>query len=82
MKRGPVSTLTIDADYCSPENVTLKGQDRTNMANKGIWESLVLDWDTSSIAYVLYLIILEITLTKTESHYSLSFRGVAFSVEK
>jgi len=69
------------AVHCSAENVTLKGQHRINMENKGISQSLVLDWDTSSTGYVLYLIILEITPKKTGSQYSLSFRGVAVSVE-
>lgn len=81
MKWGPVSTLTIDAVHCSAGRVTLKGQDRINRGNKGIWQSLVLHWDTSSIGYVLYLIILEITPKKTGSCYSISFRGIAFSVE-
>lgn len=46
----------------------------------GIWQFLVLDCDTSSTGYVLYLFILEITWKKTGSHYSIFWR-VAFSVE-
>lgn len=72
MKRRQVSTLSIDAVPCSAENVTLKGQDRINMGKKGIWRSLVLDWHISSIGYVLYLIILEVTPKKAGSHYSIS----------
>lgn len=51
------------------------------MGNKGIWQSLILDWDTSSIGYFLYAITLDITLKKTGSHNSISFRRVVFSVE-
>lgn len=81
MTWGPFSTLTTDAVHCSAENVTLKGQDRINMNNKGIWQSLVLDWDTSSIGYFLYTTSLEITLKKTGCHNSISFRRVVFLVE-
>lgn len=76
MKWVPASPLITDAVHYSAENVTLKEQGRINMGNKGIWQSLVLDWDTSSIGYVLF-IIPEITPKKTGSHYSISFRGVA-----
>lgn len=79
MTWGPFSALSIVAVHCSAENVTLRGQDRINMGNKGIWQSLILDWDTSNVGYFLYTFTFEIALKKTGSH-NISFRRVVFLV--